>query len=149
MEVTEKACGCGEEKCIPCHRSCEYIEGNVSKPIPINKSTKACEIRVDLEVQKRRSIRIWGQITDCKGDPVKCALVKLVKERHRDCKGRYEGVAHGVTDCLGFYQFDVCIPDDYDACKYRVFVSKQATGDEIRLDYAECDPCHDDCKCGQ
>ena len=126
---------------------CEYIEGNVSKRIEIDKHTKACEIRADLEVAKRKTIRIWGQIRDCKGKPVKCALIKLVKEVKKHCKTEYEGVAHTITDCLGFYQFDICAPKDHKSIKFRIIVSKQAIGKEIVIKKAACDPCDDPCPC--
>ena len=126
---------------------CEYVEGNVSKSIDVDKNTKACEIRADIEVERRRTIRVWGQIRDCQGRPVNCAMVKLVREI-MDCgKKRYEGIAHGITDCLGFYQFDICIPENGKVEKFRVFVSKQAVGEEIVIEGTECDPCHDSCQC--
>ncbi|MBF8984566.1 hypothetical protein IZY60_13550 [Lutibacter sp. B2] len=145
MEITGID-NCGGEVEVKCNE-CEYVQGNVSKKIEIDKHTKACEVRVDIEVQKIRSIRLWGQVKDCKGKPVKCALVKLVKLSKKGCKMEYEGVAHGVTDCLGFYQFDICIPHDDDKHKYRVFVSKQASGNEVVISETVCNPCEDDCFC--
>ncbi|MCT4605593.1 MAG: hypothetical protein N4A64_05705 [Marinisporobacter sp.] len=145
MEVTGMDNYCGDVAVKP--DNCEYVEGNVSKRIEVDKHTKACEIRVDIEVAKRKTVRLWGQIKDCKGKPVPCALVKLVKEVKKGCKIEYEGVAHGITDCLGFYQFDLCVPDDDYVYKFRVFVSKQATGKEIVIKKAVCDPCDHPCSC--
>lgn len=127
-------------------RDGEYVEGNVSKSIDVDKNTKACEIRVDIEVERRRTIRLWGQIRDCNGRPVKCAMVKLVREVMEYGKKRYEGIAHGITDCLGFYQFDICIPENGKIEKFRVFVSKQAVGEEIIVEGNEGDSCHDSCQ---
>lgn len=147
MEITGD-CSCYEESFAQ-KNDCEFLEGNVSKPIKVDKNTKACEIRVDLEVERRRTIRIWGQVKDCKGKPVKCALLKLVREIKRDCHTEFEGVAHGVTDCLGLYQFDVCVPDNSVPRRYRVLVSKQAMGNEITVGGARCKPCEDDCFCAK
>lgn len=127
---------------------CEFVEGNVSKPIEINKNSKACEIKVDMEVEKRRSIRIWGQIKDSKGNPIRCAMVKLIKEVYFNGRKSYVGVAHGVTDCMGFYQFDICVPEHCQMTeKYRVIVGKQAVGEEFIMGEAECDSFYDE-NCG-
>jgi len=126
---------------------CESIEGNVSKSIEIDKHTKVCEIQLDIEVEKRKTIRLWGQVRDCKGNPVKGALVKLVKEIKVSCTTEFEGVAHGITDCLGFYQFDICIPQTDTCSRFRVIVSKQAVGREIVIKDTECRPCIDNCPC--
>lgn len=127
---------------------CEFFEGNVSKTIEIGKNTSACEIKVDMEVEKRRTVRIWGQIKDCKGKPVRCAMVKLIREVVDCGKKKYVGVAHGVTDCLGFYQFDICVPEHCQSSeKYRVIASKQATGEEVEMSDSECNPCTDNCNC--
>ncbi|MCT4565388.1 MAG: hypothetical protein N4A68_13890 [Maledivibacter sp.] len=136
-------------ECPPVNDTCESVVGNVTKAIEIDKNTKVCEIRADLEVKKIRTIRLWGQVRDCDGDPVKCALVKLVKLSKGDCKGKeYEGVAHGVTDCMGFYQFDICVPKSGKPSRFRVIVSKQAVGTEIKIKKAACDPCNgDSCDC--
>lgn len=153
MEITSE-CSCYDdcykdcyEDCYVQKSDCEYLEGNVSKPIEVNKNTRACEMRVDLEVERRRTIRLWGQVKDCKGRPVKCALLKLVREVNKRCNKEYEGVAHGVTDCLGLYQFDICVPDNSVTRKYRVLVTKQAVGKEMTVGGAECNPCHDNCYC--
>lgn len=134
-------------KCVVDEADCEFIEGNVSKGITISKNTKPCEIRVDVKVKKRRTIRLWGQVKDCEGKPVKCALVKLVKEVKHDCRTEFQGVAHSITDCLGFYQFDVCIPENSVPVTFRVFVSKQASGKEIMIKKTECNPCKYSCDC--
>ncbi|KXZ39127.1 hypothetical protein SAMN05661008_01115 [Alkalithermobacter thermoalcaliphilus JW-YL-7 = DSM 7308] len=133
------------KECIPVEDDCEYIVGNVSETIKISKDTDVCEIKADFEVSKQRTVRIWGQVKDCNGNPVKCALVKLVKQICRCGKIDYIGVAHTVTDCKGFYQFDVCVPENTE--KYKVIVSKAASGKEI-IKSTECDPCgKDKCLC--
>ena len=135
---------CGDGK----FDSCDFTDGNVSKPIEINKNSNVCEIKVDMEIGKKRTVRIWGQIRDCKGRPVRGAMVKLIKEVISCGKKRYTGVAHGITDCMGFYQFDVCVPQSCQGSeRYRVIVSKQAEGEELVIDEAECYPCYDECGC--
>ncbi|OPJ55982.1 hypothetical protein [Alkalithermobacter paradoxus] len=130
---------------IPSVDPCEYIVGNVSETIEISKNSKICEVKADFRVNKQRSVRIWGQVKDCNENPVKCALVKLVKQVCRCGKVDYVGVAHTVTDCKGFYQFDVCVPEAIE--KYKVIVSKPAHGLEI-IKLTECAPCgKDKCLC--
>lgn len=125
--------------------NCEFIEGNVSRPIKIDPSKKICEIRADIIVNRKKSVRIWGQVKDCKGHPVQCALVKLVKKVVKCGKVEYEGVAHVVTDCLGFYQFDICVPT---TSEFLVIVSKPSVGGELELKPStECNPCRDHCGC--
>lgn len=133
--------------CHPSDRACDFIQGNITKPIEVSKHTKHCEIRADITVKKQRTIRIWGQVKDCNGKPVPCALVKLVKEVQKCNRREFEGVAHGVTDCLGFYQFDICIPDCYEKTRYRVLASKPATGKDLIIRELECEPCKNDCGC--
>ncbi len=41
---------------------CEYIQGNSTD---LHIGPKDCEIRVDLRVNRKRSVRIWGQVKDC------------------------------------------------------------------------------------
>lgn len=133
---------CTEKKC-----NCETFQGNVSKVIELSKDSCSCEVKADMVIDKKRSIRIWGQITDCEGNPVPCALTKLIREVINCGKITYVGVAHSVTDCLGFYQFDVCAPCKNEVKKYRVLVGKQSIGDEFVLEKSECDPCESDCPC--
>ncbi|MBW4829583.1 MAG: hypothetical protein KZY61_09365 [Clostridiaceae bacterium] len=120
----------------------EFVVGNVTEEIEISKDIEFSELRADITVKKERTLRVWGQVKDCNGKPVKNALLKLVKEV-KDGSGRvkYVGIAHGITDCLGFYQFDVCIPKGCTPIVYRIFASKQALGKEGYIKENECDPC--------
>lgn len=128
--------------------------GNATKNIEICKDITATELRADLKVDSLGgSIRLWGQITDCDGNPVQCALIKLVKETIKQGKKQYVGIAHSVSDCLGFYQFEICIPE-CNCESYKVIVSKQLTGQEIVIDptgNGECDPCNGgkNCSCAK
>jgi len=130
--------------CFPIE-TCETIEGNVTKPIQIGKNIKVCEIKADIEVNRRKTVRLWGQVKDCNGIPVRCALVKLVREITLGKYSRYIGIAHTITDCLGFYQFEIGIPEGDEKPKYRVIAGKAATGKEIEIKDLECDPCKDSC----
>jgi hypothetical protein len=47
------------EDCIPPKNSCEFVEGNATKDIEIDKNIKFCEIRTDIEVRKLRTVRLW------------------------------------------------------------------------------------------
>lgn len=112
------------------------------------------EIKADVIVGYRNSIRIWGQVRDCNGQPVSCAYVKLVKITPKGLVG----IAHTITDCLGFYQFDICICTD--GCDFTVIVGKAATGPErsvtsgfrglncniINPGDDSCNPCMNHCK---
>ncbi len=110
------------------NNSCDLsmINGN-----SIDIEPKGCdsEIKADIVVSEFNSTRLWGQIVNCYGESVSNALLKLVKVV-TDCNGRctYQGIAHSVSDCDGFYQFDLCV-DEKDA-KYKILVNKSATGME-------------------
>lgn len=128
-----------------CHgfkKDCEHIEGNV---IEVDVKKDDCEIRADIKVDRRRTVRLWGQVKDCDKKPVKCALVKLVKVTYKHGKVEIEGVAHTVTDCMGFYQFDICTPKKEE--KFKVIISKPAIGKEREIKREKCDPCKKDCDC--
>ncbi|MEG0229547.1 MAG: hypothetical protein RR640_02980, partial [Oscillospiraceae bacterium] len=77
----------------------------------VSPSMPDSEIRADVTVGERRAVRVWGQIRDCQGRPIGKALLKLVRKINSCGRERYIGVAHTVTDCEGFYQFDVCVDE--------------------------------------
>ena len=116
---------------------CEYIQGNSTD---LHISPKDCEVRVDLKVNRKRGIRVWGQIKDCENIPVSGVLVKLLKVINYCGKQDFVGVSHTVTDCNGFYQFELNRCDDSD---YKIIVSKDAVGSERTLDVDDndCEPC--------
>ncbi|MHB1314340.1 MAG: hypothetical protein ACYCX2_02500 [Christensenellales bacterium] len=113
---------------------CEYIKGNVAE---VEVKECDCEIRADVVVKKIRCIRLWGQVTTCEGRPVEEALVKLVKEVCHGKDTKLIGIAHTVTDCKGFYQFDLCA----EKAEYKVIVGKAAEGKEREVCDNECDVC--------
>lgn len=119
------------QPCAPCDSS--YVIGN-NIDFKVDKCDS--EIKANLTVGYRDTIRVWGQITDCTGKPVQYAYLKLIKL----VGNGYVGVAHTVSDCLGFYQFDICPCPD--GTKYRILVSKASEdGSEKVITKGNCDPC--------
>lgn len=101
------------------------------------------EIRADVVVEQLNSVRLWGQIINCNGEPIPNALLKLVKVICKGNKTDYAGVAHTITDCEGFYQFELCTCPE-DTC-FKIIVSKAAYGPEriINTPQGNCNPCDD------
>lgn len=127
-----------------CPEPCENIKGNV---LDLDVKRTDSEIRADIQVsnEKKCCVRIWGQITDCYGKPIEHALVKLLETCRSYGKIEYKGVAHTTTDCKGYYQFEVCLDDEYD--KFRIIVSKTNTGSErVICNDGICEPCKEECK---
>lgn len=102
----------------------------IGNSVDINIDPYSCEseIHTDVVVLELVSIRLWGQVVNCDGEPVPNALVKLVKIVVSDCGKRYEGIAHTTSDCQGFYQFDI-YSDEH--AWYKILVGKANTGKEI------------------
>jgi hypothetical protein len=120
---------------------CENVKGNA---FDIEFKKRDCEVRADIVVgREKRCIRLWGQVKDCDGRPVEDALVKLLKPYYRNGRIEFEGVAHTKTDCLGFYQFEICPEEEH--VKFRVIVSKATRGHERKIeeDHGICNPCRD------
>lgn len=122
---------------------CEMICGN---NIDIDVTSQDCEIHADVLVKKLPpSVRLWGQIKDCQGKPMSNCLLKLVKVVEKCEKMEYYGVAHTISDCDGFYQFEV--PKHHYPCRYKIIVNKSAKGQERKIDDAgscaccEKEPC--------
>ncbi|MEF9935498.1 MAG: hypothetical protein RR539_10040 [Clostridium sp.] len=118
--------------------SCSYVVGNNAN-VAINNCD--CEVQVDIKVREQNGVRVWGRITDCQGNPVSEVLVKLVKQ----IPGGYAGVAHTITDCSGFYQFEV----SKDSCcqNYLILASKEARGTERVV--SGSGNCKNICSCGK
>lgn len=124
-----------------------YIVGN-----SVSFSIDECdnEVKADVTVNYRDTVRVWGQIKDCNGKPVPYAYVKLLKKTPNGLNG----IAHTVTDCLGFYQFDICVCKEGFDNEYTILVGKASTGSEkvvsTGLKGANCNPCipcDSDCIC--
>lgn len=125
-------CDCNENY-NPNVNYCEYIQGNSTD---VHISPKDCEVRVDLRVNRKRAVRLWGQVKDLDNMPVAGVLVKLLKVVNYCGKQDFIGVSHTATDCNGFYQFELNRCDDSD---YKIIVSKDATGNERSIDICEND----------
>lgn len=125
--------------------NCSIISGN-SLDVNVNKCD--CEVRADIMVAEFNSVRLWGRVVNCDGKPVSNALVKLLKVVCQGDRVGYQGVAHTVSDCDGFYQFEVC--NLHDGCEepcFKVLVGKAAVGPERLIPVREgnCDPCDISC----
>ena len=118
------------------------VLGN-SIDIHVGRNDNSAEIRADVKVEEFCSKRIWGQVINCYNQPVANSLVKLVRVVCQGNKKFYEGVAHTITDCEGFYQFDVCDNDDNEC--YKLIINKAVTGQELVIDTqgGNCNACND------
>ena len=128
------------------HKDCEcktdVCEGIIANSLDLDIKKCDSEIRADIIVAKSKEccVRVWGQIKDCDGKPVKDALVKLLRAYYYHGKVEFEGIAHSTTDCLGFYQFDVCPSDEH--VKFRILVSKaNASKERVIHENGLCNPC--------
>lgn len=105
--------------------------------IDINKCEQGGEVKADIMLNtdinnECKVVRLWGQIKDCNGYAVPNALLKLVKVEKYKGKYEYKGIAHTVSDCEGFYQFDLCYCDGSE--NYKILVSRTSSGtDELVL----------------
>lgn len=125
-----------------CSSSYNIVSGN-SLDLDVNYCES--EIRADIVVSEHNSVRLWGRVVNCEGEPISCALIKLLKV---ECNGscvKYHGVAHTISDCDGFYQFELCDCPNTNDC-YKLLVSKAAYGPERIIPAGEgnCDPCNCD-----
>lgn len=131
---------CCQEPAGCCQASCDLICGN---NVDFEVTGQDCEIHADLLVkQLAPSVRIWGQIKDCNMRPMGNVLLKLLKIVEKCGKVEYYGVAHTISDCDGFYQFEVA--KHQHACRYKILVGKDAKGlDRTIEDYGSCRCCND------
>lgn len=133
-------------KCKPPYPTCgcDSVKGN-SIEVELNRGD--CEIRADVTVARTSGVRVWGRVKDCNGLSVANALVKLVKVVNNCGKIDVIGIAHTMTDCSGFYQFEISCCEV--GAKYRVLVHKAASGNERVLTNSDgdCDPCNSQVPC--
>ncbi len=99
----------------------------IGNSVDIEIRHKDCEVRADIKVERKRTVRIWGRIVDCHGKGVENVLVKLVRFVCHNGKPQFIGVAHTVSDCNGFYQFEV---DGTKCNQFKIIASKSASGKE-------------------
>lgn len=116
--------------------------------IDLNECEQLGEVKADIMLNtdinnECNVIRLWGQIKDCNGCAVPNALLKLLKVEKYKGKCEYKGVAHTVSDCEGFYQFDLCYCDGSE--NYKILVSRTSSvGDELIMltDDGNCNVCN-------
>ena len=125
-----------------CNKSweCTTFNGN-SVDIDINNCE--CEIRADVVLSEYKAVRLWGRVVNCDGKPIENALIKLVKIEC-DCNHEYyRGIAHTISDCEGFYQFELCNYDDKS--RYKLLVNKVTYGPDmiVPIEFSECNPCEE------
>ncbi|MDK2587408.1 hypothetical protein QOZ83_16310 [Romboutsia sedimentorum] len=105
--------------------------------IDLNQCEQLGEVKADIVLNtdinnECNVVRLWGQIKDCNGCSVPNALLKLLKIEKYKGRCEYKGVAHTISDCEGFYQFDLCYCDGSE--NYKILVSRTSTGtDELVL----------------
>ncbi|MEG1002141.1 MAG: hypothetical protein RSF37_01990 [Clostridium sp.] len=119
------------------------VLGN-SIDIHVDRCDNSAEIRADIKVDEFNSKRIWGQVLNCNGEPVPNSLVKLVRVVCQGNRKYYEGIAHTITDCEGFYQFDVC--ENLENECYKIIINKAVTGPEkvVKTNGGNCNACASD-----
>lgn len=100
-----------------CDNGKKYLVGN-SVNFLVGKND--CEIKADVVVNVKESIRVWGQVKDCFGNTVEGALVKLLRKTPNGLRG----ISHTISDCRGFYQFD--IENCNDRVEYTILVGKSS-----------------------
>lgn len=122
-----------------CDDSNSIILGN---SIVVDTNCNASEIKADIKVAEFDSLRLWGQVLNCNCQGVSNVLVKLVRIICTENGEKYQGIAHTISDCNGFYQFEICREDRN--FKYKVLVSKAATGPEVVYTNTngECNSCN-------
>lgn len=99
--------------------ACECIQG---KTVDVELKQSDCDVRLDLVVEKKRFLKLWGQVKDTHGAFVEDALVTLFKPQYIRGEIEYLPISTTISDCMGFYQFEI---DQLEKdLKYRVSVGK-------------------------
>lgn len=125
-----------------CNRSSDCTVFN-GKSVDININSCDCEIRADVVLSEYKAVRLWGRVLNCDGEPVENALIKLVKVEYNCNHECYVGVAHTISDCNGFYQFELCNYDNKS--RYKLLVNKATYGSDtiLPIEFNECKPCEE------
>lgn len=98
---------------------CECMRG---KTVDVDLKHSDCDIRLDLIVERKRISRLWGQVKDTNGNYVENALVTLLRPQYKRGVIEYFPVTTTLSDCMGFYQFEI---DKLEkGLQYRVTVGK-------------------------
>lgn len=109
----------------------EFIEKNrrtvSGHSVEFQINHKQSQIQIDIPVNEFTTVRVWGQIKNKHDQPVEGIMLQLVRvERMKSHGVKYHGLAHTISDCHGFYQFDLCA-NSLDTC-YQIFANKSAIG---------------------
>lgn len=96
-----------------------YFQG---KTVDVEIQKNDSDIRLDLEVKRKISFKLWGQVKDSQGKFVEDAFVILLKPKYIRGEIEYIPISTTVSDSIGFYQFD--IEKLEKGLKYKVSVSK-------------------------
>lgn len=127
-----------------------------TKNFYVNK--KDCDIHVDIVIEDKKKLPIWGYVLDCKKRPIKSALVKLFKysancnldfvaKTYTDCKGLYKFTI--PADSFGKYIVSVC--NTFDDCCFEVNECYKECLEPPRKNQCECsnqNECyHNECEC--
>ena len=97
-----------------------------------------CEKKVNIALDKMKTVNISGYVFDCNDNPLEKAIVRLYE--YVDC-GNLKAVCYTLTNCEGFYEFN--LKGDFVG-KYHISVS---ICKEIRKRHHKDNDCDCDCDC--
>ena len=96
---------------------CGYIQGSTNN---LEFEERASDIRVDLIVEQKKFLKIWGQVKDSDDISIQGVIVTLLKPEYINSKIEYKAIKTTKSNCMGIYQFEI---DELDkGLKYRVVV---------------------------
>lgn len=116
--------------------------------IDLNQCEQVGEVKADITLNtdindECKVVRLWGKVKDCNDCAVPNALLKLLKVEKYKGKCEYKGIAHTVSDCEGFYQFDLCYCDGSE--NYKILVTRTSSGGDelvLRTGDGNCNVCN-------
>ena len=101
---TGSGSGCGGNGGSPIDECDEYLRQYVvGNSVDFDIDECDSEIKADITVGTRETVRVWGQIRDCDGNSVPYAYLKLVRVSNNGM----EGIAHTVMDIINLIFVDV------------------------------------------
>ncbi|MGL4911884.1 MAG: hypothetical protein ACRC3Y_05555 [Romboutsia sp.] len=83
---------------------CVCFKGN---PVDVPLNNHKNEIKVDLLLEEKQIYKVWGQVIDNNQEPINDAVITLLKPQYINGRFEYYPVATTMSDCEGFYQFEV------------------------------------------
>ena len=127
---------CCPNQCCATPPNCavqRYTPKGNSQCFQINQDT--CQVQIHLQQKKINQVTIWGQVTDCCGEPVENACVILCKQCICNGCEQYQPVQQTLTDCNGNYKF--CLAPPCCCEQYKVMLEETE----------EWDNCNVSCSC--